>query len=323
MTLDFVAIGDTVTDEFIFLREASVLCDAEGKSCALSMAWGEKIPFEKAILLPAVGNAANAAVAAARLGLSAGLITNLGADTYGAEAMAALTKEGVDTSTVTQHEGMATNHHYVLSFESERTILIKHETYPYLFPADMPVPRAIYFSSIAEGTEEYHDAVTAYLEAHPDIFFAFQPGTFQIRLGKERLARLYARTDIFFCNNEEAERILGVTGKTSAELADGIALLGPKIVCITNGPKGAYARHQDGSSVTLPMYPDIAPPKERTGAGDAFSSTTTAGMLLGLPLLEAMKLGAVNSAYVVQDIGAQRGLQSKDTLTKLAHEWTF
>lgn len=323
MKLDFVAIGDTVTDEFIFLKEASVLCDAEGKGCAMSMAWGEKIPFEKAVLLPAVGNAANAAVAAARLGLSSGLITNLGDDRGGAEAVAALAEEGVNTDAVVRHEGKPTNHHYVLSFESERTILIKHETYPYVFPKDLPAPRALYFSSIAEGTEEYHDAVATYLEEHPDIFFAFQPGTFQIRVGRDRLRRLYARTDIFFCNVQEAERILGVSGKTVAELAERIALLGPKIVCITDGPRGAYARQTDGTAVSLPMYPDIAPPVERTGAGDAFSSTTTAGLLMGLSLIDAMKLGAVNSAHVVQDIGAQRGLQTKEILGALAEAWVL
>ncbi len=318
---DFVAIGDTVFDEFIFLKEAQVLCDAEGKSCALSMSWGEKIPFEKAILLPAVGNAANAAVAAARMGLSAALVTNVGDDIEGTAVVDTLAKEHVGTEHVVRHAGTQTNHHYVLSFQSERTILIKHEKYPYAFPKDIPTPRALYFSSIAEGTESYHDDAAAYLEAHPEIFFAFQPGTFQIRVGKERLARLYARTDIFFCNHEEAERILGMQGPVEG-LAEALHALGPKIVCITNGRGGVYARESDGTTVTLPMYPDIAPPVERTGAGDAFSSTTTAAMLMGHSLKDAMKRGAINSAHVVQKVGAQEGLVDAATLDTLATAWS-
>lgn len=317
---DFVAIGDTVFDEFIFLKEAEVLCDANGKSCALSMVWGEKIPFEKALLLPAVGNAANAAVAAARMGLSSALVTNVGADEDGKAVIDTLAKEQIGTEHVTMHADIPTNHHYVLSFESERTILIKHETYPYAFPNEMSAPRAVYFSSVAEGTEAYHDEVAAYLEAHPDVFFAFQPGTFQIRVGKERLARLYARADIFFCNHEEAERILGVQG-SAQELVEGIHALGPKIVCVTNGRGGICARDKDGTITELPMYPDIAPPVERTGAGDAFSSTTTAALLLGHTLKEAMKRGAINSAHVVQKVGAQEGLVDKATLDSLANAW--
>ena len=51
--------------------------------------------------------------------------------------------------------------------------------------------------------------------------------------------------------------------------------LGPKIVVITDGQKGAYA--YDGENMwQMPMYPDPAPPVDRTGAGDAFSSTFVA-----------------------------------------------
>lgn len=323
MSVDFLAIGDTVVDEFIFLKEATVTCETHGSSCNISMHWGDKIPFEKAILLSAVGNSANGAVAASRLGLSAGLITNIGTDRDGDECIAVLEKEGISPEHITRHANIATNHHYVLSFQSERTILIKHEIYPYALPTDLPTPKTIYLSSLAEGTEAYHDEIASYAEAHPEILFAFQPGTFQIRFGKERLARLYARTDIFFCNKEEAQRILGSEEKEVQKLAEAIHTLGPKIVVITDGREGGYARAQDGTFSHMPIYPDPAPPVERTGAGDAFSSTTAAYISQGLPLQEAMKRGAINSAYVVQDIGAQRGLLTREKLEQLALAWTI
>ena len=87
----------------------------------------------------------------------------------------------------------------------------------------------------------------------------------------------------------------------------GIAKLGPKIVVVTDGPKGAYA--YDGSEFWfMPPYPDPKPPYERTGAGDAFSSTFTVALALGKSIPEALSWAPINSMSVVQYVGAREGL---------------
>src|SRR3989344_490004 len=103
--MEFIAIGDTVVDEFINLREARVSCTINNEACTISMRWGDKIPYESAEMVVAVGNAANAAVAAARLGLSTGFISNVGKDSYGEQIIAALGKEGINTSYIAVNEG--------------------------------------------------------------------------------------------------------------------------------------------------------------------------------------------------------------------------
>jgi len=60
----------------------------------------------------------------------------------------------------------------------------------------------------------------------------------------------------------------------------------------------------------MPMYPDPAPPINRTGAGDAFASTFTAMRALGKTVPEALTYAPVNSMSVVQKVGAQAGLLS-------------
>lgn len=311
--MDFLAIGDTAVDEFIRLKDAKVTCDIDNENCTISMRWGDKIPFEYAVMVPGVGNAANAAVAAARLGLYAGFISNVGKDRYGEEILTQFKQEHVDTTYVRVNEGIPTNHHYVLWYESERTILIKHEDYPYVFPADLPSPRWIYLSSAGEKSEDFHVKLTTWLVAHPETKLAFQPGTFQMSMGKEKLAPLYERTDLVAINKEEAERILGY-GKTDLKkLLVDMHALGPKIVVITDGPKGAYAF--DGTQMlAVPMYPDPKPPLSRTGAGDACTSTIVAALALGKPLSEALSWGPVNSMSVVQEIGAQKGLLTREAL---------
>ncbi|MCX6738802.1 MAG: PfkB family carbohydrate kinase, partial [Candidatus Parcubacteria bacterium] len=51
-----------------------------------------------------------------------------------------------------------------------------------------------------------------------------------------------------------------------------------------------------------------APPYDRTGAGDAYSSTIAECLVLGKTLEEALLWAPINSMSVVQKIGAQEGL---------------
>lgn len=307
MAVDVLAVGDTTIDAFIRLKDASVHCDINHENCMLSMRFADKIPYEFVEEVPAVGNAANAAVACARVGLSAAVRVHVGDDENGKKCIESFKKDGVDTSLIVAEKENKTNYHYVLWYEDERTILIKHEHFNYSFPKLAEPPKWIYLSSVAEGTLPYHLEIAAYLKANPEVKLAFQPGTFQMKLGVAALKDLYAHTEILFCNKEESQRILQSKEEDINTLMQNIRALGPKISVITDGRKGAYLQSADGSWYA-PMYPDPAPPKERTGAGDATSSTTVAYMIKELPPQEALLRGLINAANVVQEIGAQKGL---------------
>lgn len=311
---DFIAIGDTVTDAFIRLKEAHIYTQENVEQ--LCLVNGTKIPYESVTVVPAVGNSANAAVAAARLGLKSALLSDVGKDAQGDECIASLNKDSVGTTFIRRHEGCKTNYHYVLWFKDERTILIKHEEYPYALP-DIGTPKWIYFSSVGENSLPYHDAIAEYAESHPDTKLAFQPGTFQIKLGSERLKKLYEHSEVFFCNTDEARIILKNGEQSGTLLAKSIAALGPKITLITDGPRGAYCYDSHTSqSFFMPPYPDPKPPYERTGAGDAFSSTFTSALALGKSVEEALRWAPINSMSVVQKIGAQEGLLTREALER-------
>ncbi len=325
---DFVGIGDIVTDAFIRLKNAELHCDINHDHCEICMDFGAKIPYESVTVVSAVGNSPNAAVAAARLGLKTALVTDLGADHHGDEALATLKQNNVATDFVKRHEGQKTNYHYVLWYQDDRTILIKHEEYPYALPeigqlaSPSGGPKWIYLSSLGEHSLPYHGAIGDYLKANPEVKLAFQPGTFQINLGPEKLKAIYERTEVFFCNVSEAQKILKLdAGATEIkQLINGIHQLGPKIVVITDGHAGAYALDGRGSPAGewfMPIYPDPKPPLERTGAGDSFSSTFTAALALGKTIPEALAWGPINSMSVVQQIGAQAGLLKREALEQL------
>ncbi len=312
MKYDIVSFGDITIDCFIKLIEARVNCDINDRNCMLCVRFGQKIPFESATEVFAVGNGSNAAVSASRLGLKSALVAHVGADSNGAACLETLKKEGVATEYVRTHTDIKTNYHYVLQYEAERTILIKHEKYPYELPVFDEPPQWFYLTSLPAHALDYQLAIAKYAAAN-GVKLAFQPGTFQIAAGKEALAPVYKATEIFFCNKEEAQKILNTDESDMKKLLEGVRALGPKTAVITDGRNGAFMM-DDSGCWSSPMYPDPAPPQNRTGAGDAAASTMVAHIALGFEPKDALQRGLINSASVVQHIGAQAGLLTKENL---------
>jgi ribokinase len=313
--MDVVCIGDIVTDAFIKLIDDEANTYENDKGKWLAMQFGTKLPYDHAEILEAVGNAANAAVAFSRLGLDTAFVTNVGNDQHGRDMIASLDKDDIKTHFVRINHGKKSNYHYVLWYKEERTILIKHEAYDYHWPHLRPaeIPKWVYFSSISDHAIPYHDQVADWLEDNPDVKMAFQPGTFQMEAGTERLKRIYARSEVLILNREEAVFVTHGHYDNLHDLLDRMHELGAKIAVITDGPDGAYA--SDGQQrLKMPLYPDPAPPKERTGAGDAFASTFVAAIIKGNTIEGALQWAPINSMNVVQEVGAQAGLLKQHQL---------
>lgn len=312
---DVISVGDIVTDDFIELEEDQAVTYENDQGKWLAMPFGTKIPFDHHEVVPAVGNAANAAVAFARLGLNSSFVTNVGGDQQGRDMIAVLQKENVDHRFVRINPDKKSNYHFVLRYKAERTILIKHEEYDYHWPSLKPaeVPKWVYFSSISEHALPYHDQVADWLDQNPDVKLAFQPGTFQMAAGAERLRRIYARSEVLILNREEAVTVGGGNHEDINDLFNHLHELGPRIVVITDGPNGAYV--SDGQQrLQMPLYPDPAEPVDRTGAGDAFASTFVAALIKGNTIEGALQWAPINSMNVVQKVGAQAGLLSQQKL---------
>lgn len=310
---DFIAIGETTIDAFIRLKDAEVEKDQNGENPKLCIPFGTKIPYESVEEVLAVGNAANAGVSAARLELRSALVAYVGDDLNGKKCIDSLRNDGVSTEYISIDKTKDTNYHYVLLFGDERTILQKHSHFNYELPA-FSKPKWIYLTSLGETSMPLHERLAEYLKANADVKVGFQPGIFQIKMGADKLRQIYERTDVFFCNIEEAKTILNISEHIEIkDLIIKMKSLGPKIIVLTDGMKGAYT--YDGATVNfMPPYPDPKPPIDRTGAGDAFSSTFTAALASGESIETALKWAPINSMSVVQEIGAQKGLLTKQEL---------
>jgi len=314
--IDILAIGDITIDAFIKLKDAQVNCDINHEHCKLCFGFGDKVPYESVIVCNAVGNAPNSAVCASRLGLTSAVLTYVGNDQNGKDCLNELQKNNVDTRYVKTIENKKTNYHYILWYDVDRTILTRHEEFSYSLDGVEP-PKWIYFSSLGENSLDFHNEIADFVENSPageqKIKLAFQPGTFQIKIGPKVLERVYKNTEIFFCNVEEAQKILSEESRELPILLQKMADLGPKIVVITDGFEGAYFFDtKNNNKYFMPIYPHT--PIERTGAGDSYSSTIVSALALGKTLEEAMLWAPINSQSVVQQIGSQKGLLTPEKI---------
>src|SRR3990167_6495971 len=262
MQYDFVAIGDITTDAFIKLKDAEELMNHGTRE--LCVRFADKVPYEEVVEIRAVGNAANAAVSAQRIGLRSALIARVGDDENGRNCRETLKGNGVSDEYIETQAGLPSNSHYVLWFGAELTILVKQTKFAYSMPPFEKPPKYIYLTSLGESAKEFHHEVAAYVREHPDTKLAFQHGTFQIKLGAEALKDVYAVTEIFFCNKEEAQIILKTKEEDVKKLMEQLRALGPKTVVVTDGPNGSNILDGNGAW-HVPMYPDPAPPVSRTG----------------------------------------------------------
>lgn len=320
MAFDLISIGDCVIDTFIPLIDAEV--EIRNGERRLSMRYGDKIPVEPSVSMVA-GNAANNAVGAARLKLKTAIYTNVGNkddDEADDRIRAKFKKEGVDTRFVVENWDLPSNHHVVLDFKGERTILIYHQPWKFSLP-DLDKSKWVYLTSLSPTFihSNLYEQIINYLE-RSGAKLVYQPGTFQIKQGIKKFPRMFSLTELFIVNKEEAKLILSFEEGNDIpikKLLKGIADLGPRKVVITDGGEGSFG--YDGSLFyKLGIFP--AELLEMTGSGDAYATGLLAGLFHGKSLPEAMRWGAANGAAVVEKIGPQEGLltlnQMEDLLKK-------
>ena len=126
----------------------------------------------------------------------------------------------------------------------------------------------------------------------------FDPGQQIPALSGGHLAEAIAGAHMLICNEYELELVRKSTGKTHAELQE----LTPVIIT-TFGAEGARIE-ENGRETRIRAVPpkQVADP---TGAGDAFRGGLLKGLVSGLPLVEAARMGATAASFCVECLGTQ------------------
>lgn len=304
---DIISVGDATLDVFVLLLDANVLCNLQKDVCQLCLSYADKISVEKVQRLIG-GNAANNAVGSARLGLKAAFYSIVGNDDTGRMILKTIRKEKVSCEYVHVDKKQESNYSVVLNFQGERTILVYHIDRAYKLPKFKPA-KWFYLTSMGKNHQKFHDALLAHVKK-ASAKLGFNPGTHQLKQGLENLKPMLAATTVLFVNKEEAQRLVGPITDMK-ELLTATKRVGPRIVVITDGAKGAYAH--DGVSYWQCGITDT-PVVERTGAGDSFATAFIAALNHGKDIPEALRWGTMNSGSVILKVGPQAGLLTKSQM---------
>lgn len=301
---DVITIGDATIDTFLILEDDAATCSINKDTKHLCLHYGDKIPIidtRQSI----GGNAANVAVGLSKLGQNVAIVTELGDDLNGYTIKNELESKHVDTSFVKLLKNRDTRYSVVLNYKTERTVLSAHVKRSYKLPV-LPESKWIYYTSLGDSFGQLQQKLLQYLKKHPHTKLALNPGSYQIKNGADTIKKTFPHLDILFVNKEEAAVFSGIK-KSIKAMASALHKMGIKTVIITDGENGSYGF--DGiHSYHMPIYPQKALAK--TGAGDAFASGFLGAVLHNKPLYEAMQWGSANACGVVQEFGAQKGLQN-------------
>lgn len=122
-------------------------------------------------------------------------------------------------------------------------------------------------------------------------------------------ALLDGGADILLCNEDEI-RALYETGDLDAA----IARIPCPIAAVTRSERGAIVVER-GASQAIAAMPDVDV-IDSTGAGDAFAAGFLYGIVRGMPLLEAGRLGVRAAARIIAQVGARTDPSIKSLLTE-------
>lgn len=310
---DILLVGDTSIDEFMLIDDASVSCDINHEHCKISFDYADKVHV-KQFKISVAGNAPNVAVGCATLGMKPAVYTELG-DDYNADlAIDTMKERGVDTTYCIKNSGTPTNVHPIAVFQGERTIFSYHEKRDYKLQ-DWEKPKFLYYTSLSEGFEEFHDELHKYVKENKDIIFVVNPGTMQMKVGIDKLREMTPRIDVLFVNKQEAQGLVGEELEVK-DLHKRLFDMGVELSVITDSTNGASS--YDGENIDqIGIYQVEEKILDKTGAGDSFAAGFISAMHYGKTAKEAMKWGAINSSGVITKVGAIEGLRTKEKIEKL------
>ncbi len=248
------------------------------------------------------GMAANAAVAAARLGAEVELWSRVGDDAVGGEILTSLVHEGVDTTYVRTVPGARTSTSAIIvDARGERLIVGERDHAMSLDASWLPLERIGGAGVVMSDLRWFEATMAAFLEARAQGV----PTLLDSDLGGAGHASDFLPlTDYAIFSQPALEAFMPGAGER-AQL-EKVLSLGPRHAGVTRGEFGYVWLEPDRPLAYQPAI--SAPVVDTTGAGDAFHGGFAAGLAAGLPAAECARLGAAVAALKCRKLGARAGL---------------
>lgn len=311
---DIISIGDAVLDTFLRLKEAIIIPSKEEHNPMLCLAYADKILVEH-LEQKIAGNAANNAIGSSRLGMKAAFYSVVGNDDSGKKIIKAIRQEGVSTKYLRIDKSQPTNYTVVLNYNGERTQLIYRVDRRYKLPK-FKKTAWVYYTAVGKNHIHLEKEIIEYIKK-TGAKLSFNPGDYQLERGAAALKNVLKHTEILFVNKEEGHKLVGHC--EMKDLLNKLKNLGPNLIVVTDGSKGACA-YNGKMSYCMGVFPTKV--IEMTGAGDAFATGFIAALHNNQDIGEALIWGTANSTSVINYIGPQEGLLTKQGIEKMVAKYS-
>lgn len=310
--LDFVGFGALNVDVFYLLRPGGRVDEIVPGLRPGGETMGHE--SEKQIILTSAqqradvtgrsggGQAANTAVALARMGFQCGFLGKVGDDEMGDFLLESL--ENVDKSHVTRggNSGMCL---CILDQDGERANAVFPGCNDTISLDDSDVEyvknsRVLHLTSFCNETVlEMQRWILS--QAGRELMVTFDPGEIYSRLGLDRVRDILQYTRVLFATSEEL-RLL--TGKEPQGAAEDIIRCGVDIVVWKQSGQGSEIV-SEGKNLRIPAS-KAEKVVDKTGAGDVYAAGFIAGILLELPLDQCGTLASEAAALSVSGYGREK-----------------
>jgi len=263
---------------------------------------GDTVLGDRLLTIPG-GKGANQAVAAARLGADVRMIGRVGNDAFGAELVAGLREDGIDTTGVAVDEGDASGVALiVVDRGGENQITVAPGANGKV--GDEEIAR------LRDGLES-GDVVVMQLEipipaVQAAIGAAHEAGA-RVILNAAPSGAMAGRqvpsVDLLIVNEGEAEQLGGVALVNAVEA-----------LVVTLGAAGSVLYEKNKAT---PIQPQKVDAVDATAAGDAFVGAVAFALARGASLVEAVRLGGAAGAAAATKVGARPSLPTPADLKRL------
>ncbi len=246
------------------------------------------------------GPAADAAVAAARLGLATMFLTSVGDDAEGRKILADLEAEKIDISGIPVRSGCGSPFaNCWVDAEGRRSVAWTHNKLKFLTAAELPLDR-IAGAKVLHLDGHHPDAALAaakHAKKH-GVLVNFDAGT--IRPGVETLVEL---ADLLICSEHFARTF---TGEQDLEKAlRKLEKYRPQVLGVTMGCQGSMFL-ENGNIRRFPIFE--LPVVDTTGAGDSFHAGFAVKYLSDRNIARCARFASAVSGLKCGKLGARAGL---------------
>jgi len=257
------------------------------------------------------GKGANQAVFAARLGAEVAMISAVGADAFGTQALANYRQNGVEIAHVRVVADCPTGTAAILVDDAAANcIVVVAGANGMISLDDVRAARPAIISAavlVAQLETPIEPTVEAFRVARSvGVRTILNPAP-----ARPLPDELLALCDLCVPNETELETLTGLPA--GEEAAQALRRRGPEVVIVTLGEKGALVVKEQGSeTIAAPVVRAVDP----TGAGDAFIGALAVLLAERLPLRDAVGHANRLAALTVTRAGAQESFPSREQLHK-------